>query len=163
QAVPTTEEFMEPDRWPDLDWDRLWRTHALQRFAFDRYIPPADYATFDEWRVATQRYQATLIKHHVETLRRLKYRPAGGFCQFALADGHPAVTWSVVDHLRVPKAGYAALRAACAPVIVVADRPEAVYRPGDAIALDEHVAVDVTNDYEALISRTRDGDARIEA
>ena len=29
QAVPETAEFMEPERWPDLDWDRLGRTHAL--------------------------------------------------------------------------------------------------------------------------------------
>ncbi|MBV9413277.1 MAG: hypothetical protein JO148_16920, partial [Acidimicrobiia bacterium] len=124
QAVPNTDEFMEPERWPDLDWDRLWRTHALQRYAFDRYVPPADYATYDEWRVATQEYQATVIKHHIEALRRLKYRPTGGFCQFAFADAHPSVTWSVLDHTRSPKRGFAALRDACRPVIVVADRPQ---------------------------------------
>jgi beta-mannosidase len=143
QAVPETNEFMEPERWPDLDWDRLWRTHALQRFAFDRYVPPADYATFDEWRRATQQYQATVVKHHVETLRRLKYRPTGGFCQFAFADAHPSVTWSVLDHERVPKAGFDALRDACRPVIVVADRPKAQYAPGEALALDVHVVNDL--------------------
>jgi beta-mannosidase len=52
------------------------------------------------------------------------------------------VTWSVLDHERRPKAGLAALREACAPVIVVADRPEATYRPGDAVALDVHVVSD---------------------
>ena len=36
------------------------------------------------------------------------------------------MTWSVLDHEREPKAGYGALAAACAPVIVVADRPEPV-------------------------------------
>jgi beta-mannosidase len=143
QAVPDTDEFMEPERWPDLDWDRLWRTHALQRFAFDRYVPPGDYATFDEWKAATQQYQATVVKHHVETLRRLKYRPTGGFCQFSFADAHPSVTWSVLDHARVPKAGFAALRDACRPVIVVADRPKARYEPGEALALDVHVVNDL--------------------
>jgi beta-mannosidase len=143
QAVPTTDEFMEPERWPNLAWDRLWRTHALQRFAFDRYVPPTDYATFDEWRDATQRYQATVIKHHVETLRRLKYRPTGGFCQFAFADAHPSVTWSVLDHARVAKAGFATLRDACRPVVVVADRPKERYAPGDALALDVHVVNDL--------------------
>jgi beta-mannosidase len=143
QAVPNTDDFMEPDRWPDLDWERLWRTHALQRFAFDRYVPPADYASLDEWRAATQRYQATVIKHHVETLRRLKYRPTGGFCQFSFADAHPSVTWSVLDHVRVPKAGFNALRDACRPVIVVADRPKERYAPGEALALDVHVVNDL--------------------
>jgi beta-mannosidase len=143
QAVPDTNDFMEPRRWPDLDWGRLWRTHALQRFAFDRYVPPADYATFAEWKVATQRYQAAVIKHHVETLRRLKYRPTGGFCQFAFADAHPSVTWSVLDHERVPKAGFDALRDACRPVIVVADRPREHYAPGETISLDIHVVNDL--------------------
>jgi beta-mannosidase len=143
QAVPATDDFMHAERWPDLDWERLWRTHALQRFAFDRYVPPADYATYGAWRTATQEYQATVIKHHIETLRRLKYRPTGGFCQFAFADAHPSVTWSVLDHERVPKAGLSALRDACRPVIVVADRLAETYRPGEAIALDVHVVNDL--------------------
>jgi len=143
QAVPASDEFVATERWPDLDWDRLERTHALQKSIFDRVVPPADFDTFDEWRHATQRYQATLIKHHVETLRRLKYRPTGGFCQFCFADGHPGVTWSVLDHRRVPKAGHLALKEACAPVIVVAERLAACYAPGDAIALSLHVVSDL--------------------
>ncbi|MFP3901443.1 MAG: glycoside hydrolase family 2 protein [Acidimicrobiia bacterium] len=144
QAVPSGDvAFMEPDRWPDLDWERLAHTHCLQRSRFDRYVPPADHETFDGWRDATQRYQATLIKHHIETLRRLKYRPAGGFAQFSFADAHPAVTWSVLDHERRPKLGHEALREACRPVIVVADRLPARVRPGQAIALDIHVVSDL--------------------
>ena len=33
---------------------------------------------FDEWRVASQRYQADVARFHIETIRRLKYRPSGG-------------------------------------------------------------------------------------
>jgi beta-mannosidase len=143
QAVPTSDEFMHAERWPDLDWDRLEHTHALQKSIFDRTVPPADYTAFDGWQRATQEYQATVIRHHVETLRRLKYRPAGGFAQFCFADGHPAVTWSVLDHLRSPKAGFRALQEACAPVIVVADRPAAAYAPGDPLAFDVHVVSDL--------------------
>jgi len=84
-----------------------------------------------------------VVRFHIETLRRLKYRPSGGFAQFAFADSYPAVTWSVLDHLRVPKAGYQALAAACAPVVVVADRPAAAYAPGASIALDVHVVSDL--------------------
>ena len=49
---------------------------------------------------ATQEYQAALVQLQVEDLRRLKYRPPAGFCHFCFADGHPAVTWSVLDHER---------------------------------------------------------------
>ena len=58
----------------------------------------------------------------MRALRVLKYRPTGGFAQFCLADGYPSVTWSVLGHDRAPKLGFEALRQACAPVIVVADR-----------------------------------------
>ena len=142
QAVPEDASFCEPERWPDLDWERLGHRHALQKRIFDRYVAPADYATFGEWRTATQQYQATVIKHHIETLRRLKYRPAGGFAQFCFADGMPAVTWAVLGHDRQPKLGYAALSAACQPVIVVADRLPATVSTGDALALDVHVVSD---------------------
>ena len=151
EAVPDDAEFCEPDRWPDLDWDRLALTHALQPEAFNRYVPPAEYPTFDDWRDATQAYQAVVLKHHVETLRLLKYRPAGGFAAFLWADAHPAVTWSVLDHRRQPKAGYDALVAACAPVIVVAERPDATYEPGEKLDLDVHV---VSDRREPLVSAT---------
>ena len=58
QAVPATADFCEPERWPDLDWERLGHTHALQKALFDKLVPPADHATFDRWRDATQEYQS---------------------------------------------------------------------------------------------------------
>jgi beta-mannosidase len=143
QAVPATADFCEPERWPDLDWERLAHTHALQKPIFDRFVPPADFATFAAWQEATQAYQATVIRRQVEALRRIKYRPTGGFAQFCFADGHPAVTWSVLGHDRAPKAGYEALRAACAPVIVVADRLPEMVAPGSSLALDVHVVSDL--------------------
>jgi beta-mannosidase len=143
QAVPDNAEFMDAEKWPDLDWDHLRRRHALQRWLFDQRVPPADHDTFDGWRDATQAYQATLLKHHIETLRRLKYRPTGGFCLFAFGEAFPAVAWGVLDHERAPKAGYHAVADACRPVIVVADRPAATYRPGQTLALDVHVVSDL--------------------
>ncbi len=148
QAVPTDAAFCEPERWPDLDWERLGRTHALQKAVFDRFVPPADHATFAAWQEATQTYQARLIRRQVEALRRIKYRPPGGCAQFCFADGHPAVTWSVLDHARVPKAGFHALQEACAPVIVVADRLPAVIAPGEELALDVHVISDLRHAIE---------------
>jgi beta-mannosidase len=148
QAVPDDASFCEPHRWPDLDWERLGHRHALQKTNFDRYVPPADFTSFEEWRTATQRYQATVVKHHVETLRRIKYRPTGGFAQFCFADAVPAVTWSVLAHDRRPKLAYDALAAACQPVIVVADRLPATLAPGDVIDADIHVVSDLRHPLE---------------
>ncbi|MEY2424414.1 MAG: beta-mannosidase [Acidimicrobiaceae bacterium] len=155
QAVPADAEFCEPSRWPELDWERLGHRHALQKAVFDKYVPPADYATFDDWREATQRYQATVIKHHIETLRRIKYRPTGGFAQFCFADGMPAVTWSVLGHDRQRKLGYDALAAACQPVIVVADRLPATVRPGEELDLDVHVVSDLRRPLDACVVTAR--------
>jgi beta-mannosidase len=159
QAVPETDDFVGAEAWPDLDWDRLATAHNLQLPLLDRHVPREGHS-YESWKAATQAYQATVVRHHVETLRRLKYRPTGGFCQFAFADAHPGITWSVLDHERVPKAAHAALAAACRPVIVVADRLPAVVAPGDAVALDVHVVSDrrseLTGSIEVL-ARWEDG------
>jgi beta-mannosidase len=151
QAVPETDEFLEAGRWPDLDWTLLARRHALQKVQFDRYVPPAAYSSYADWKAETQAYQARLIRYHIETLRRLKYRPTGGFALFCFADSSPAVTWSVLDHERRPKPGYEALRDACRPVIIVADRPPSHVHPGDRLVLDLHAISDATISHSDIV------------
>ncbi len=155
QAIPPTDGFCEPGRWPDLDWERLERTHGLQRAVLDRFVPIADHETFASWASATQAYQATVVRHHIETIRKLKYAPAGGFAQFMFADAHPAISWSVLDHEREAKAGFDALVAACRPVIVVSERLPATVAPGDALALDVHVVSDLRTELvDAVVTAT---------
>src|SRR6476620_5823961 len=84
---------------------------------FDRHAPPPLFLFFETWQLATQPHPAALIQLQVEDLRRLRRAPTGGFCQCCFADGHPAVTWSVLDHARVPKVGFAALRNSCRSVL----------------------------------------------
>jgi beta-mannosidase len=112
---------MDPERWPQLDWPWLVHRHSLQKRIFDRLVPPEEFDTFDGWRAATQAYQAALVQLQVEDLRRLRYHPTGGFLHFCFADGHPGVTWSVLDHERRPKAALAALRDACRSVLPMLD------------------------------------------
>ena len=142
-SVPEDAAFVEPERWPALDWEVLEAEHGYERERFERYVPPASSATFDGWRQATQRYQAILLRHQIETLRRLKYRPTGGFCFATFVDPAPAISTSVLDHERRPKLAFHAITEACRPVIVVADRLPATVAPGDALALDVHVVSDV--------------------
>ena len=145
QAVPVSSDFLEPRRWPELDWQRLGHEHALQKVFFDRTVPPAHYPTFDGWKAATQQHQATLLRRHIEELRRIKYLPNGGFALFLLADplDHAAVTWSLLGHDRKPKPAFEAVQEACRPVIVAMDRPPATVAVGDTLALDVHVVSDV--------------------
>lgn len=141
ESVPVRDDFVDRGSWHDLDHER----HAV----LARRVPPEEHADYESWKAATQAYQATLVKHHVETLRRLKYRPTGGFAVSSFADGHPGITWAVLDHERVPKPAYLALVEACRPVIVVADRLPEVVAPGEALALDVHVVSDLREPLEA--------------
>ncbi len=143
QAAPTTADFMQPEKWPALDWELLGERHAMQTAIFEQRVPPAEHHSFESWRDASQHYQADVIRHHIETLRRLKYRPTGGFCLYLFADAAPAVSWSVLDHHRMPKLGYHALAEACRPVVAVSDRMPETVSPGQAIALDIHVVSDL--------------------
>ena len=155
QSVPETADFMESEKWPDLDWEHLTTRHGLQKAIFDERVPPTAFDSFDEWRLATQVYQADVLRYHIETLRRLKYRPTGGFCMFAFNDAMPMVSWSVLDHERVPKLGFTAVAEACRPVIVVADRPPMSVSPGDRVSLDIHVVSDLRTDLQDAIVTAR--------
>ncbi len=157
-SVPTTAPFFDEQlarhRWPELGWEELAERFGYQRELIESLFPPADFATFDDWRSTLQLYQSYVLRVQIETLRRLKYRPTGGFCFSNLADPAPNVSASVLDHERVPKDAYATVQAACAPVIVVADLPPDWVNPGDRLRLDVHIVND---------RRTPVDDARVEA
>jgi beta-mannosidase len=66
---------------------------------------------------ATQHYQARLLQFATEHYRRRKRERVQGIMPFMLVDPWPCISWSVVDHLRVPKAGYHAIARAMQPVL----------------------------------------------
>ena len=114
-------------------------------------VPPADHPTFESWRTATQRNQAMILRHHIETLRRLKYRPTGGFCFSWLADPAPMISASVLDDERRPKLAWQAVVDACRPVVVITDPLPPIVVPGARIELDVHVVNDLRS---ALVDAT---------
>ena len=142
QSPPSDLPALQPGNWPDLDWAELAHRHGLDAAAMNRHVPPRDFPGLAEWQEAAWAYQAMVVRRHIETLRRLKYRPAGGFCLHFFADSHPAVSTAVLDWQRWPKPAYEALARACRPVIVVADRLPATLSAGDELALDVHVVSD---------------------
>ena len=119
--------------------------------------------------------QPEVVKTTVEILRRLKYRPTGGFLLHALADvgqgpgaGEDHGTspgpvasagpgaeagdgFGVLDGLRRPKPAWQALVEACRPLIVTADPLPESLRGGDRLEL----AVHVVNDTRANVDDMR--------
>ena len=152
QAVPdSAPSFVDVAAWPDLDWEGLREHHGLAVDVMFERVPPGDHPTFGSWKAATQRYQAEVLRHHIETLRRLKYRPVGGFSFSTLADPAPMISAAVLDHERSPKRAWATVIEACRPVIVVTDPLPAEVAAGGQVALDVHVVNDLRS---ALVDAT---------
>lgn len=134
QALPDPESLEE--LWPggrEPDWDALSRNYRFQAVRMRRYV---------SWRGdreayvrESQAYQARVLKYTTELLRRRKYRPTGGAFAFMLNDPAPAISWSVADWRRRPKAAYEVLRAAMSPVLLCSEYPEEGYGLGEAISL----------------------------
>lgn len=136
--------------WPDLDWPDLSERYALEIGPVRRHVPPEAHGSLAEWAAAAQAHQAEVVRRHVETLRRLKYRPTGGFAAFALADPAPGATAALLDHERAPKPAWHAFVEACAPVIAVLDELPEHLRVDDRVELDLHVVNDRRTPVEGL-------------
>jgi beta-mannosidase len=150
QAVPVDAPFVDPTAWPDLPWRELSERRSAQVSVLDRHIPIRAFERFEDWAAATRQHQADVVRFTVETLRRLKYRPTGGFALFSFADSLPGITFSVLSSDRVPKDAYLALRDVCAPVVVVADRLPDHVHPDEPLAVQVHVVSDLRTDLEAV-------------
>jgi beta-mannosidase len=153
QSVPASAAaWVDASSWPELDWDGLAARHGLEVDVMRARHPTERYPSFDTWRNATQRYQAELLRTQIEMLRRLKYRPTGGFCFSWLADATPMISASVLDDERQPKAAWSAVIEACRPVIVVCDQLPAALEPGRAVTLDVHVVNDLRQPLAATVA-----------
>jgi len=141
QSIPRNDDVRVLD-WP-ADLGLLAERYGLNEHGFRNYLPTSDSATADDWIATSQAYQATLLRRQIETLRRLKYSPTGGFTFAALADCRPAISYAIYDHDRKPKEAVAAVQAACQPMIVVADRLPSHVHPDEAVLLDVHVVSDL--------------------
>lgn len=133
------------------DWDEnapTWPT--AMRGAFERYLPRRAYASGSSWAHASRAYQADMIQSQIETVRRLKYRPTGGFCLMALADAEESGGFGVLALNRQPKPAYEALTDACRPLVVIADIPPSMVVPGEEVSLMIHVVSDLPDRLEDI-------------
>ena len=118
-------------------------------------------ASSDPLDPASAAAQAEVVKITVETLRRLMYKPTGGFCLHALADIGPAdgtgsaPGLGVLDHRRRPKPAWDALVGACRDLIVVSDPLPNPVRLGDRLDLAVHVVCQRRQSVEEAVVTAR--------
>lgn len=137
------------DRWPDIDRDLLTELTGLDAGHLDDQVPPARFVDEAGWRHAMADHQADVARRWIEHLRRLRYRPTGGFCLRAWNDHAATSSWGVYDHRGDARPVLDAVVDACAPVIVVADRLPPSVRPGSRLRLGVHVVSDLRHDIDA--------------
>lgn len=94
--------------------------------------------------------RAAVIRAHVEALRLLKYRPAGGFTVWLLADLEPGGGWGLYDADRRPQPGLEELSAACAPLLPVLEPLPPHVHPGEDLFLDCHLVSDLRVDLDEV-------------
>ena len=114
--------------------------------SFERYLPRGAYGDGESWALATRAYQADVIRAQIETIRRLKYRPAGGFCVVALFDAEPAGGFGIVDAERRPKPALDVVIDCCRPVVVMADPPPPIVTEGQHVDLAVHAVSDLRSE-----------------
>jgi beta-mannosidase len=161
QALPDPESLQEI--WPSgtpPDWAGLSLNYRLQVRRMARYVSwRGDRKSFVR---ESQAYQAQVLKHATELFRGRKYRPTGGTFAFMLNDPAPAISWSIVDWRRRPKAAYDVLRAAMSPVLICAEYPKESYKVGERVSIPLFVVNDLARglgevrwDWELIIGGSR--------
>jgi len=143
------------DDWPDPDWQRIGRSVGADPSSLQHLVPPRHIHSRHDWARLTEAAQANVVRTTIEQLRKLKYRPVGGFIQHYLIDPSPSGGFGVIDRSRAPKAAAEALTEACRPVIVVADPLPLMTHRGDPIKVDVHVVSDLQTDLpDAVVTAT---------
>lgn len=146
QSFPSPDSFrkiQDVETVDEIDWRELERDYLLQKRYMDRFAPPRTTGGLDDYIGLTQWYQARLIRYYAEYLRRIKYDPCGGAMVFSFNDCCPAVSFSVADYWREPKAAYSVLAECFRPLHVMADMPRRWYPCGEIVGRD----ICVVNDY----------------
>ena len=149
---PGADVLVDP-RWPAIDWDRVAAETGTRVEALQHLVPALGVPDGERWAMLTGAAQAEVVRTSIELLRRLKYRPTGGFAQFYLADPSPTGGFGVLDSDRRPKPAWQAMVDACRPVIVVADPLPAVVHAGEAVDLAVHVVSDLRQPIDEAVVR----------
>ena len=123
QALPNRDSPFWDDvntAWPVAADDPTWRYAGFQpeQWGQSGVGLPAAFQSLADYVESGQAYQSFYCRFAVDQWRASKFRPTGGLVHFLFADCFPAITWSVLDYYRLPKAAYHELKAAFAPTHV---------------------------------------------
>jgi beta-mannosidase len=133
------------------DWDAL-AAAGIEVDVLRRAVPHDDGDdALASWARGSRMHQADVVRTTIETLRRLKYRPTGGFSVHRLIDPPGRIGFGLLDAGGCAKPAWEALRAACRPLVVIADPLPARLDAGDKVDLAVHIVSDERHDRPACV------------
>ncbi|MDQ6962748.1 MAG: glycoside hydrolase family 2 TIM barrel-domain containing protein [Mariprofundaceae bacterium] len=126
QAVPdktTLSMFLKPNElWPMTKKNAaLWKYHNFQQYELTHNAKVVMGSSVDDLIQNSQAYQAHLLQYAIEQLRLQAWKPVTGVFQFMFSEHWPSMSWGVMDYMRQPKKGYAALKQAYQPLLPIAN------------------------------------------
>jgi beta-mannosidase len=144
QSLPSLETLRElgiRQAWPP-DWEVIQEHNGCpdELCLYEHERPPAQ--TIEELIEATQRYQGEAIRYYIDHFRCHRGDWCHALFQFHLVDSWPAVTWSVADYARRPKASYGYLQEAFEPFTLAPDCPPVFCLPGETLEVPLYVIND---------------------
>lgn len=148
---PQTMATLQEHHWPDADWERFAELTGTERWQYEQSTPPHLFLDDAAWIDATEQHQSDVITAWISHLRRIAYRPTGGFCVRALNDHTADSGWGVIDLHGNRRPAFEALKAACQPVIVTIDPLPETTLPGSRLSLAVHVSSDLRDDLDDAI------------
>jgi beta-mannosidase len=149
-SLPTLRTILRADQlWP-LDANlSAWEYHNFQKNELVNIAKVSIGASVEALIINTQSYQARLIQYAAEGLRRQAWQPITGIFQFMFVEHWPSMNWGIVDYLRTPKPGLAALRRAYQPILAIA-------YPYQKEALRLHIVNDRPKPEDVFVTLTRE-------
>ncbi|MFP4456372.1 MAG: sugar-binding domain-containing protein [Clostridia bacterium] len=119
--------------------------------SIDSQIPRRNYERASSYYMATQHFQARLVRFYGELWRRYKFRSYNGCFLYFFNDPELVVSESLVDYYNRPKQAYYAAKSTMQPISVLMDWPSEHYTDGDLIRLDIYVINDTKNEFPSAI------------
>ena len=114
-------------------------------------VPAVNFDNASEFYMASQNYQARLLRYFTSTWRTHKYQPFSGCFVYFFGDNSLTISDSIVDYYRRPKQGYTVLKKVMQPIMIFMEWPDDSYRNGDIVKLKIMGINDTANSFPSSI------------
>jgi beta-mannosidase len=134
-------------------WTGTLNTDKRNIKSIDTQIPRRNYDRASSYYMATQNFQAKLIRFYGELWRRYKFRSYNGCFLYFFNDPELVISESLLDYYNRPKQSYYAAKNTMQPISVLMDWPSEYYTDGDIVRLDIYVINDTRNEFPSAVLR----------